>query len=63
MSVENGPLKHLFNGKTDIVHHILFNIDVNYILQQVHSQLVETEYEETMNFIDHSSHLAPRKNV
>lgn len=60
---KNGQLKHLFHGKTDIVHQILFNIDVSYTLQQVHSQLVETECEETMNYIDRLSHHAPRKNM
>ncbi len=60
---KNGHLKHLFHGKSDIIHQLLFNVDVCYTLQQVHSRLVECESEQTMTYIDRVSHLAPRSNM
>ena len=56
---KNGQLKHLFHGKSEIVHQLLFNIDVSCTLQQVHPRLVECESERTMRYIDHLSHLTP----
>lgn len=60
---KNGHLKHLFHGKSDIVHQLLFNTDVSYTLQCVHNQLLVCESEQTMNYINHLSHLAPRPNM
>jgi len=50
---KNGQLKHLFHGKSNIIHQLLFNIDVCCTLQQVHSKLLQCESEETMKYLGH----------
>ena len=60
---KNGHLKHIFHGKTDIVHQVLFNTDVSYTLQHVHSKLVEIESEQTIQYLDQFSHQVPRSNM
>ncbi len=60
---KNGHLKHLFHGKTDIVHQIIFNTDVAITLQRVYKQLFERESEYTMNYINSLSRLAPKSNM
>lgn len=57
---KNGQLKHLFHGKHNITHQLLFNLDVSYTLQQVHGQLTQCESEKTLRFIDG---VAPRSNM
>ena len=49
---KNGHLKHLFHGKTDIVHQIFFNIDVTCTLQYVYKKLLAHESEQTILYID-----------
>jgi hypothetical protein len=56
---KNGHLKHVFHGKTDIVHQLFFNTDVSYALQCVHNKLFEVESEETMDYFNQCSHRAP----
>lgn len=58
---KNGQLKYLFHGKTDIVHQILFNINVGYTLQLLHPHLAEHESSSCMTYIYQS--IAPRSNM
>ena len=58
---KNGQLKYLFHGKTDIVHQILFNINVGYTLQLLHPRLAEHESNSCMTYIYQS--IAPRSNM
>lgn len=60
---KNGCLKHLFHGKTDIIHQLLFNTDVSYTLQCVHDKLVDVESDQTIAYVDKLSKLAPRPNM
>ena len=60
---KNGQLKHLFHGRSAIVHQLMFNIDVSQTLQLVHHKLPQHESERTMRFLDSSSHLMPRSNM
>lgn len=46
---KNGHIKHLFHGKNDIVHQLIFNTDVTYKLQCLQSQFVEKESARTLN--------------
>ena len=60
---KNGHLKYSFHGKSDIMHQLLFNIDVSHTLQYMHSRLLEHETEETMSYIDHLYHLKRKSNM
>ena len=60
---KSGSLKHLFHGKSDIVHQLLFNIDVMYTLEQVRTKLVEFDSQQTVSYIEQLSHLPPRSNM
>lgn len=50
---KNGQLKHLFHGRTEIHHQLLFNIDVACTLQYIHVHLLQYESEETLNYLNH----------
>lgn len=50
---KNGHLKHLFHGKAEIHHQLLFNIDVTCTLQQIHMHLLQCESEETLSYFNH----------
>lgn len=52
---KNGKLKHLFHGKSDIVHQLLFNVDVCYTLQQVQGKLLESESGRALEYINSCS--------
>ena len=60
---KNGRLKHLFHGNSDIIHQLLFNIDVCYTFQQVHTHLLERESEKTLEYINRVSGMNPRRNM
>lgn len=60
---KNGHLKRLIHGRSNIVPQLLFNVDVSQTLQLVHHKLAEHESEETMDFLNTSSHIAPRSNM
>lgn len=57
---KSGHLKHLFHGKSNIIHQLLFNVDVTYTLQTVHEHLTECESEETLQYLCQSVH---RRNM
>ena len=57
---KNGHLKHLFHGKNNIFHQLLFNVKVSYTLQLVHNKLVECESRQTLDYIDKAT---PRSNM
>ncbi len=48
---KNGQLKHLFHGKSDITHQILFNVDVSYTLQLLRPHLTENESDSCTSYI------------
>ena len=52
---KNGRLKHLFHGNWKIIHQLLFNLNVSYTLQKVHTRLLECESEQTINYLHHIS--------
>ena len=60
---KNGQLKHLFHGKHDIFHQILFNIDVSHTLQQVRKRLLTCENENTVQYLNYLTNLTPRSNM
>ena len=60
---KNGSLKHLFHGNADIVHQLLFNIDVMYTIQQMHTKLLAHDSQQTVSYIEQLSHLTPRSNM
>lgn len=55
---KNGQLKYLFHGKNDVIHQLLFNINVAYTLQLVSEQLLQHESDRTLQFITHLNHKA-----
>ena len=57
---KNGRLKHFVHGNSDILQQLLFNIDVCYTLQHLHTYLLEHESEETLHYLEHS---VPRSNM
>ena len=57
---KSGHLKHLFHGKSNIIHQLLFNIDVSYTLQSVHKHLTDCESEQTLHYLCKPLH---RKNM
>ena len=48
---KNGQLKYLFHGKSDIVHQLLFNINVGYTLQLMYPKLASYESQHVLQFI------------
>ena len=63
---KNGQLKRLFHGNSevDIVHQLLFNVDVACTLVQVQKQLQEVESEKTMMYLNrHCSGFVPRASM
>lgn len=57
---KNGHLKHLFHGRNNIFHQLLFNVEVSYTLQLVHHKLVEVESQFTLDYLDKTT---PRPNM
>ncbi len=49
---KNGHLKHLFHGKTNFVHQLLFNVDICCTLQHVQKELNETELPVVLSYIN-----------
>lgn len=60
---KNGHLKHLFHGKSDILHQLIFNINVHSTLQSVHSELLIHESDKTISYINHLVHMTPRSTM
>lgn len=60
---KNGHLKRYIHGRGNIVPQLMFNVDVSLTLQLVHHKLVQHESQETMDFLNSSSQLAPRSNM
>ena len=60
---KSGCLKRIVHGNSDIIHQLLFNIDVTHTLQQVHRKLIEHDSQETVSYIEQLSHLTPRSNM
>ncbi len=51
---KNGMLKHLFHGKNDILHQILFDVDITYIFKEVKSSgLLMYDNEHTVQYVSH----------
>lgn len=61
--VLKAKMVHLFHGNSDIVHQLLFNIDVMYTVEQVRTKLVEFDSQQTVSYIEQLNHLAPRSNM
>ena len=60
---KNGHLKRFIHSRGNVVSQLMFNVDVSYTLQLVHHKLAQYESNETMNFLNSSSQLAPRSNM
>lgn len=60
---KNDHLKRLIHGRGNVVPQLLFNIDVSQTLQLMHHELAQHESEQTMNFLNTSSQIAPRSNM
>lgn len=48
---KHGQLKHLFHGKNQIIHQLLFNVDVSITLQLLQPRLLEIENENVIAFL------------
>lgn len=48
---KNGQIKHFFHGCSDILHQLIFNIDVSHTLQFIHTKLIEHESEQTLQYL------------
>ena len=57
-----GVLKNLFHG-SDVVHQLLFNVDILHTLQLLRPHLKETETDYTVLFLDTTSHTLSRNNM
>ena len=64
---KNGQLRRLFHGNSeiDIVHQLLFNVDISCTLVQVQKQLQEVESEKTLMYLNlcHGSGFVPRASM
>ena len=53
----------MFHGKGDIVHQLLFNVDVLHTLQLLRPHLNRFEAEDTVTFLNTASHSLPRSSM
>ena len=59
----NGHLRDLIHSRTEIHKQLVFSVQVNQALQQLHSHLLDNEGEETINFLSYCRHAIPRQTM
>ena len=60
---KNGHLKHLFHGKSDILNQLIFNVNVQNSLQNMHREIFKNESDKTISYISNLTNKAPRSTM